>query len=229
MANSGLPYIEFERRNVAQQDKEGVIFYTDVDFVKITQVGGKDTVEKTVPEFITSYVAHVQSKRVPPEHLRQIRAAYAEFKEGNSYTFDGTPMESLGLTPQQMKMLKELKVRAVEDLAECTEEAIHRMGMGGRSLKQRAIAFLENKPRADQATEITALRMQNETQAQQIAALTAGLAVLRQEQKLTPAPEVVQTVSYRPAGEVVKTDPVEEDILDDITKGLQKADLTEDD
>jgi hypothetical protein len=166
-------------------DGVGNALFRDEDWVVIYSQGGKDKVEKKVSDWIATLEMHLSAKRVSIEYVRQVKAAYEEFKAGRELPLNGTPLEALGLTTDQLKMLRELKVRAVEDLAGANEEVVARMGMGGRALKSRAQVFVQsaNGP-AKVASQVTALKIKTDSQEDIIRQLEARITRLSEENAL---------------------------------------------
>jgi cell division protein FtsB len=163
-----LPFISFEARHIAQVDNEGKPFFKDEDWVVIYSPGGKDRVDKNVDSWIRQLEVHQTQKRVSGEYVRQVKAAYADFKAGKE-TVNGTPLEALGLTPQQMKMLRDMHCATVEQLAAGNEELVQRLGMGGRNLKSKAQVFMSAREGpAAIASQMTSLRIKTDSQEAQI-------------------------------------------------------------
>jgi hypothetical protein len=58
---------------------------------------------------------------------------------------DGTPIRaSLAFSPAEVAQCESVKIFTLEALAVCNEQAMNNMGMGGRTLKQKAEKILEN-------------------------------------------------------------------------------------
>jgi hypothetical protein len=140
-----LPWIEFKERQIKTVDANGMDTYHPEDWVTIVPQGGKDKIDKAVSHWFSDLKGHVQNKRIPPDYERQARGAYDQWKKDHTMPVNGTPLEALGLSGEQLKMVKELHVPTVEDLAQCNEDVIQRMGMGGRNLKNRASLYLASK------------------------------------------------------------------------------------
>lgn len=141
-----LPYIEFETRATEARGEEGQLISKDVDFVKVTQPGGKDTLEKPVDEWLKGMGEHAKAGRIPPHWAGQLKQAYKMWKEGEEMPLNGYSIKLWApLLPSQRKILLELKIRTVEELAQANEEVIERIGIGGRSLVQMAQNWLADQ------------------------------------------------------------------------------------
>jgi hypothetical protein len=112
--------------------------------------------------------------RVTEEHKQRWPKEYAAFKDGVELSPEGTPLEYWPiLKPSQIRELKWFGFKTIEHIRDMDDHAIQRIGMGGRSLKGAAEAFLDDAKRmaltnqldADNARkdgEIAALRHQVE-------------------------------------------------------------------
>ena len=169
-----LPYIEFEKRyipvNVAPgEEAKGHI---EQDIILITPLGSRDRLEKPVVSHLAQMRQQVAEKRIPKKFYDQVSGAYELWKKGENFGFGGTPIELLGLSKDQLVMLKGFKIHSIEDLAGANEDLLAMIGMGGRGLMMKAKAFMENKPKADLTNELTSLRVNQERQEDQIGKLT---------------------------------------------------------
>lgn len=141
------PYVEFHRTVVERKDAAGQMLYVDTDEVWITPQGSKDRVIKAVPDWFANLEMQVRDgERFPKKWFDGYKEAYAAWQSGQEMPVDGTPLRNWPvITEAELKLLLDLHLRTVEDLALATEEALRRMGMGGRSLKQRAQDWLTAK------------------------------------------------------------------------------------
>jgi hypothetical protein len=143
------PFVRFERRAVekrrlAPPEGDGTSYYVDVDFAIITPQGTKDVVEKVAVEWFAYLDQMVSQRRYDPRWLAGFREMFKHWKEGQTIPLNGFAISNWPVaTPSQVKTLHEYKVFTVEDLAALPAEGVSRLGMGGISLKNKAIAFLE--------------------------------------------------------------------------------------
>ena len=143
------PYIQFERRAIERRKVEaegGGVFYVELDFAIVTPAGSKDCIEKVVEEWFPYLREQTRQGRFPQQWLDAYKSSYEAWKSDQEPPINGTsikacPVFSVG----EVKNLLALHVVAVEDLAQANEELLGRLGMGGRSLKQKAIDYLQAK------------------------------------------------------------------------------------
>ena len=162
-AEARPPYVSFEVRPVedrAASIEAGHYKTRDEDFAVITPQGSKDRTERVAKEWFAQMEEQVQQQRMPGDWLRQFKGAFAMWKEGKELPLNGTPILTWPvLSPSQVRSCIDAQVRTVEDLAAANEETIGRIGMGGRSLKDKAVAWLDTAKTSGKVTEeMAALR-----------------------------------------------------------------------
>ncbi len=113
-------------------------------------------------------------QRVTDDHRRRWPKEYEAFKAGQQISAEGTPLEHWPrLKRSQVLELKALGFQTVEHVAKMDDQAIGRVGMGGRQLRDLARAFLDDAARAAEVerladantrkdAELDALRLQVE-------------------------------------------------------------------
>jgi hypothetical protein len=75
-----------------------------------------------------------------------VEGSYRAWLKGQEDPVDGTPLAAWpGVNPAQADRLKLIHVRTVEDVAALTDADLDRVGMGARSLRDKARAFIEAK------------------------------------------------------------------------------------
>jgi hypothetical protein len=180
------PWIMFETRAVEDRTesiKQGRYVAKDIDHVLITPHGSKDRIERVVSEWFEHLDGEARSGRFSADWLRQYRQAYAAWKEGKQLPLNGTPIINWPLlSPSQVQLMQSLHILTVEVLAEANEETIRRLGMGGRTLVQKAREFLAQTATGKSTEEVVALQAKVEglegiveRQAEQINTLMAQL------------------------------------------------------
>lgn len=212
------PFVRFETRSFEDREaslKAGHYVGTDVDFAFITPAGSKDIIERNVSEWFDMLKQQVLQERMPAEWADHFFRLYEGFKAGKEPPVQGTPVINWpGLSPSQTKLLLSLHLRAVEDVAQMNEETIARLGMGGRALKDRAIAWLAAAKDIGTVAEASAalkveneeLKRANETMSQQIAVLTMQVAAIAQAQQIAIAP------APAPSSDISAADLLDEDL-----------------
>lgn len=182
------PYVTFELR--AEEDRaasleSGKYVARDVAYALITPQGSKDRVERNAEEWLAHITVEANNDRFPRQWLAHYQNAFSAWKSGQELPLNGTPILTWpAISPANVKMLLELNIRTVEELAQATEEAIMHMGIGARALKQRAIDYLAQSGDASKASaEMEVLRLENAEMKKQIKELTEKFAAVQK-----PAP-----------------------------------------
>ena len=161
-----LPYVIFEYRPVEDREASlasGHYIAKDVAYAIITPAGSRDRVEKVAEDWIRDMEEGVRQERIPQSWPRLYREALVGWTKNQQNPEFGTPIRDwAGASPAQVKMLLEVGLVSVEHVAEMTEEALSRIGMGGRALKSKAQAWLDSAKGIGQtAGELEALRQAN--------------------------------------------------------------------
>ena len=193
IAEARPPYVTFEFR--AEEDRAASIeaghyVSKDVPFVLVTPMGSKDRHESPADEWFARREQDAAEGRFPREWLSAFKGAFAEWKAGREIPLNGTSVANWPVaSPAQVKMLLDLKVRTVEDLAEANEETLNRLGMGGRTLKQKAQDWLASANDMGKVSEqLAGLRADNEALKQRNEQLEKQLReVIPQLEALTKA------------------------------------------
>jgi len=161
------PFICFEIRLEEDREKTietGQYSYKEFDYVLVTPRGSRDTVERRYAEWLAHIEREAANGRFPQDWLSAIKAAYADWKAGREAPITGTPVRTWTvLGPGQQKLLEQCGIRSIEELASANEEALARIGMGGRALRDKARAWLEAAANTGKLAEnVAALQVANE-------------------------------------------------------------------
>lgn len=165
--NAKPPFVTFEIRAVEDREQsiaEGHFVAKDVVYAIITPAGTKDRIDKIAEDWLKDLEEAVRGERFPSQWLDAYRQRYRSWLETREIPEDGTPVVSWTMvSPAQVRMLLDMSVRTVEQLAEANEETISRLGMGGRALKDKAKAWLDSSEGQGKiAGELSSLRQENE-------------------------------------------------------------------
>lgn len=163
-----LPFVRFESQVRETKDSEGHTIYADVIYAHITPAGGKDEVVKVADEWIRELRDKSMTRGPFDSAANEYTKWYEGFSEmlkryraGQEMQTTGTPLRaSLAFTKAEIAACEAVKVFSIEDLACANEEAMSRMGMGGRNLKMKAQKLLDSKDGDKLAQENEALRVQ---------------------------------------------------------------------
>lgn len=161
------PFVRFETRSVEDRDatiEAGHYVGRDVVFALVTAPGTRDELEKVADEWIANLEEGVKQDRIPQLWVDHFKRALTAYKESREIPLEGTPVVTWpGVTPSQLKLLLDINVVTVEQLADANEETVSRIGMGGRALKQKARDFLDTAQNSGKMVEeMQSLRVENE-------------------------------------------------------------------
>lgn len=205
------PLVNFETR--AEEDRnasiaQGSVVYRDVDYAIITPAGSKDRIEREVKDWFANLQDQVRQGRFNEDWFRYYKRSFESWKAEGEIPLEGTSLRNWPvITPAQVKSLLNWNVQTVEQLATANEETLSRLGMGGRSLKDRAVEWLRasgseaGKQSAEIVNlrqELTATKAQNETLAQELSIMKAQLQALMGRQG---APEPTTFVETSQSGD----------------------------
>lgn len=171
------PYVAFETRAIEDRNasiEAGHYVAHDVDYVVITPAGSKDQIERVADEWLAQIRKQSAEGKYNPVWVQHFEAVYRQWKETNTIPDNGTSIKAWPLlSPAQVATVLAANIRTVEDLAAANEDAIRRLGMGGRDLKARAVAWLESaKDTGKVAAENAALRVEIDALKAQVAELS---------------------------------------------------------
>lgn len=166
-AEAKPPFVIFETRAVEDRTasiETGHFVAKDVVYAVITPAGTKDRIEKVATEWLSDLEEAVRQERFPQAWLNAYKQAHKSWVETRETPEFGIPLTSWPApSPAQVKMMLDIGIRTVEQMAEATEEAIQRIGMGGRALKAKAQAYLDaSKSDGKVAGELDELRQKVE-------------------------------------------------------------------
>lgn len=180
---------------LAEEDRQASIeaghyVAKDVEYAFITQPGSKDRVERVVVDWFSHLAEQVEQGRFPSEWLQAFKEKFRLWKQGQELPVNGTPVRTwAAASPAQIKMLTDLHVLTVEDLAQANEETLGRMGMGARDLKRRAEDWLKTSQDVGKVSaELSATKAALEAAEQRTESLQAQLTQMQaQIARLTTA------------------------------------------
>ena len=157
------PFIKFEVRPHEDRNasiEAGHYVAVDVDYAVITPAGSKDEIPRIFNEWIEQLTQGIRDGRFKPEYVQAIKGMYEAWKEGLEIPVDGTPIRGWPvLGPSDQENVIAVRIRTVEDLAEANEQTLMSLGIGSRTMKQKAQAWLDSSNSNGKATEkISALQ-----------------------------------------------------------------------
>lgn len=184
------PAFEFEKRSVedrqasleAAERGEPTPVYKDEDWVIVRQHGSKDGTEFPAKQWLQQMqqASRDRPKDMPPSWVRMFNEIFAAWQKGESRDLPGFALKNwAGITPAEQKNCARIGLHSVEDVAAMTEECMRTFGLGGRTLKQKAEAFLDARRSNGAAQELQSLRSENGAQKELIEEMQAQMAEMR--------------------------------------------------
>lgn len=179
------PAFRFERR--ATEDREaslaaGALVMKDEDWVIVQQRGSKDESEFPALQWISQMerAAIDRPREMPSSWVRGFKDVYAAFKKGEDCQVDGYPLKNWpAITPAEAKNCARCGLHAVEDIAHANEEVLRQLGLGSRTLQQKARAFLEARASNGAAAELANLRDENKSLKELLQEMQGNQATMR--------------------------------------------------
>jgi hypothetical protein len=214
-------YIAFERRPVEDKPasiKAGQSVSVDVDFALVTPPYSRDCHEEKAETWLVKQEKNVRDGRVPVKFLEYWKESYKRWKEGLEPPVNGTDIRNWSaISPAQVKNLLAVDMRTIEDLAQCNDQGLRRLGMGGTELKNKAMAYLKGSndtgvlvmENAEQKNKIRQLEGSLESLQEQMRLLTAQLDARNMQNQYQQAPEL-EIVSNDIIPEIEQKAPVVE-------------------
>lgn len=174
------PYVRFyteERENRAATLENGIYTPMDVHMVEVTPVGGKNVFLDEAENWLRKIRERSLRGQYSRDWVRDFDEMFKMYKEGEEIPEKGISIKTcIMFSPAQQKQILNANIRTLEDLASCTEEGLQAMGPGGRELRDRARAAIDQaKDSGKVAAEVAALKVENAEQRQQISDLLDAL------------------------------------------------------
>lgn len=193
-----LPYVRWSSEAVESKDENGHVVYANKYWANITAAGGKDEFVKDANEWVRELKAK-GDQRGPFDAAASEYGRWAEhfekelkkFKAGEELAVVGTPLRAiLAFTKAEVMQCERANIYSLEDLAQANEEGLRNIGMGGRSLKDKAVQILATKGDNKIAEELAAAHVKIEALEKRIEQfLEAGF---KERAKPGPKPKVEQ-------------------------------------
>lgn len=144
-------------QNAEKSQRAGRPIFDDVEMCEIRSAGNKQTV--------WAFRAHEIWKEKPNQfgivepitYAMRFQSQYQQFKAGEAQTMEGTPLsEAPFLTQGKRLELKALSIHTLEQLAALDGNPLKQLGIGGRELKNQAMAYLEKAAGTADVTRLAA-------------------------------------------------------------------------
>jgi hypothetical protein len=157
---------EHAERNEAKSAAAGRPIFDDVDIVELRYPGRRDYSVHPATAFSHWTVDPLTGEQIKVTYAERFQRQYQQFKSRNTQTKSGTPLDyATFLTEGMRASLKALNVYTIEMLAAVDGADLKNLGPGGRDMKNRAMAYLEDSDQRSGDTkmiaELEALRARN--------------------------------------------------------------------
>jgi len=193
IAQARPPFVEFKQIAIHDPKRSNELGYRvtrDVIRAYIMQPGSRDVFEIDAEAWLAQIRAKVLDDAhdaYPQEWVDQFFKKCELFKAGQEAPVNGTHVrEWPHLSPAQVQNLVAARIITVEDVAALTEEALSRVGMGSRELREKAREWLEKRDLTKSALQ------ENEALKSQLADLTARLAELEADKPKRGRPAKIE-------------------------------------
>lgn len=145
--------------NGAASDKAGSPVYDKVLQVRYLYPGSGDYLDVAVKRWPAEGGEPVITD---PERFNRYREVLEKYESKAEQKAQGTPLAVLNLDPHEIATLNGKQVETIEQLADVPDNYLGNLGMGGRTVRDRARAFMEatagNAPLARMQAENDGLR-----------------------------------------------------------------------
>lgn len=204
------PVINFKmqpREDRAQSITAGSAVMVDVPFVELIPPGlnGKTKVEYNYVEWLERIKKEAaigdeyNPSRFPSEWVDRIEVAFARWMKDQEQPVFGTALKNWpALTPSEAKNAEGCGFQTVEQLAQANDDAMQRLGLGGRALVTKAQSYVSAKSNdvakigaqlAELATRVDNYEAENKRLDSDNKALRLENETLKATSKLPPLPK----------------------------------------
>jgi hypothetical protein len=181
------PYISFGHEEIEDRDTSianGYYTGKQVPFVYLTPSGTKDVIPRNAADWFAQIKRQAMDGKFPHAWLSEYEAAFKRWQETNEMPEFGTPIKTWPvLSPGERDAVLHSNIRTVEDLAQASEQGLQNIGMNARSLKQKAIDWIESATsNGTVVAKLEALRVDNEALKETLQSAMATIAQMKAQQ-----------------------------------------------
>lgn len=211
-------YVRFERRAVENKKeslRQGKYVGDDVDYALVTPPYSKDCFEQRADKWLAQNRIYARGGRIPQEWVEHWEKAYNAWKNGQEAPLNGTSVRNWSaISPAQIKTLVSIGMLTIEDVANCNDEGLKRIGMGGVDIRNKAIAWLKGgQDQGAVALENAELKKKNAQLEMQVDDLSEKLRLAKMQIGQTNVVEPVEvsreTISAADLTDFEPTQPIE--------------------
>jgi hypothetical protein len=193
--------------NGAASDKAGSPVYDKVLQVRHIYIGSNDYLDVAVKRWPADGGEPVI---IDPDRYNRYREVLEKYEAKAAQKAQGTPLGVLNLDPHEIDTLKGRQIETVEQLSDVPDNYLGNLGMGGRTVRDRARAFIEsaagNAPLARMQAENDGLRADVDAMRAQLGDMAKLQADARRDAE-TRGEARVEEAKPRTAPEPVRSQP----------------------
>jgi hypothetical protein len=195
------------QHNGAASDKAGSPVYDKVLQIRHIYPGSGDYLDVTVKRWPADGGEPVITD---PDRYNRYREVLEKYEAKAAQKAQGTPLAVLNLDPHEIATLNGKQVETIEQLADVPDNYLGNLGMGGRTVRDRARAFIEsaagNAPLARMQAENDGLRADVDAMRAQLGDMAKLQADARRDAE-TRGEARVEEAKPRAAPEPVRSQP----------------------
>ena len=176
-------------KNEAKSKAEGRPIYDDMEVVEVRFAGDRNRVGVFPAHAFSGWVTNpADGSQEAQTYAMRWPEQYKRFKLNHTQVAEGTPLEEVPFLTQGKRLeLKALNILTAEALAALDGNELKALGMGGRELKNQAIAYLDA---ARGSADVTKLAADNEALKDQLESMRRDMEEMRAAAKAAkPADE----------------------------------------
>lgn len=172
--------------NEFKSKEAGRPIFEDLEICEIRFGGDRQKISVFPAHAFSANVQRPDGTTEPMTYAQRFNEQYRRFKANKQQVQEGTPVGQLPfLTHAKREELKALNIHTAETLASLDGEALKSLGMGGRDLKNQAVAYIENAAHQGNASilanENAQLQAQLKTMQDDLKALKASKVAVDEE------------------------------------------------
>lgn len=178
-----IPFFTFKNKPHGEEMRDGVPVDRIVTFIYVV-THSRAEIEEIADEWIAKKRADAKNGRYDMEWVKTFQAGLDEFRQGRELPREGTPtLTWKGLAESRREALAPI-LPTVEDIAAVSDDMlINMLGMGGREIRDKAVAWLKENSGGSLAAENAELKSKVANLEESIASLSAKFDKLNKANK----------------------------------------------
>jgi len=187
-----IPFFSFKNKPYGEEMRDGVPVDKIVTFIHVI-THSRAEVEEIADDFIAKKRNDVKNGRYDLEWVKAFDAGLAEFRQGREIPRTGTPTITWkGLSETRREALA-MTMPTLEDIAAVPDSSLGDVfGIGGREIRDKAIATLKENAGGSLAVENAQLKSQVTNLEEIVANLSAKFDRLNKSQKAAKQADILE-------------------------------------